>query len=102
VLARAQQGQLPLGKVAAVGPGSEDQITVQQLLSTVVLLQGTMLKLQELQNNLLAERELSKSWPDLSFDQPRDQHEWGTLRDIAAELTPLCKANNLGPESSSG
>jgi hypothetical protein len=95
VLPRAQQGQPPLGKVAAVGPGSEDQITVQQLLSKVVSLQGTMLKLQESQNNLLAERELSKSWPDLSFDRPRDQHEWDALRDIAAELTPLCKANNL-------
>jgi len=68
---------------------------VQQLLSTVVLLQGTMLKLQESHNNLLAERELSKSWPDLSFDRPRDQHEWDALREIAAELTPLCKANKL-------
>jgi len=74
-----------LGKVAAAGPGSEDQITVQQLLSTVVLLQGTMLKLQESQNNLLVERELRKSWPDLSFDWPREQHEWDALREIAAE-----------------
>jgi len=47
VLSQAQQGRPPLGKVATAGSGSEDQITVQQLLSTVVLLQGTMLKLQE-------------------------------------------------------
>jgi len=62
-----------LGKVAAAGPGSEDHITVQKLLSLVVFLQGTMLKLQESHNNLFAERELSKRWPDLSFDWPRDQ-----------------------------
>jgi len=54
-----------------------------------------MLKLKESHNNLLAERELSKSWHDLSFNWPRDQNKWNALRDIPAELTPLCNANNL-------
>jgi len=84
MLSQAQQGWPPLGKVAAAGPGSEDQITVQQLLSTLVLLQGTMLKLQESHNNLLAERELSKSWPDLSFSMS------GMFLGHCSRAQPLC------------
>jgi len=49
-----------------------------------------LLKLQE-SHNLLAERKISKSWPDLSFDWPRDQNKWDALRGTAADLTPLCK-----------
>jgi hypothetical protein len=98
----AQQGhqeQLPAAvqpgpvATAGAGPDPEGQASVQQLLNTVLMLQGTILKLQETQNSMVAEKELSKSWPELDFDRPRDQHEWDALREIAADLTPLRSAN---------
>jgi len=94
---QAHQEQSQLGSAAAVGSGPdlEGQVSIQQLLNTVVMLQGTIVKLQETQSNMVAEREMSKSWPELDFDRPRDQHEWDALREIAADLTPLSKTTNL-------
>lgn len=73
----------------------EKQPSTAQLLSSVVELQGVIMKMQEMQEALIAEKEMKKSWPEIEFDTPRYQHEGDALREIAAELAPLSKIPNL-------